>query len=85
MRSAADSLLAERMRQAEEAIRRRDDSAILELAAESLGRSASLLAEAVADRREMLREMARVEKRIDRTQSETARMLERLVNDASRI
>ena len=80
-----DSPLANRIRKAEEAIRRRDEAAILGMAIQSLERSATLLAETVADRRRSLKEMASVEKRIDRTQAETARMLNRLVNGDSRI
>jgi CRISPR/Cas system CSM-associated protein Csm3 (group 7 of RAMP superfamily) len=60
------------------------DPGIFEWAAETLGRTATVAEEAVAARRKTLREMAKVERRISRTQAETSRSLSRLTKRAAK-
>jgi hypothetical protein len=52
---------------------------LLDLSVKALGRAAAIAEEAVFERRKCLREIARIEKRIDRTQLATSRLLKQLV------
>ena len=75
--------LAETFRRVDEAVRRGDYEALLEMGARSLQRSTHLVDQMVAEQRKALREMAKLEKRIDRSQAQTARMLRQLLNGSS--
>ena len=60
-----------------------EDDKALGWAIQSLGRTADCAGEAVVERRERLRELAKRQRTIDRKQAETTRMLGRLVNGMS--
>ena len=66
-------------RQPEPAIWLDRDARTFDWATETLARTATVAEEAVAARRKSLREIAKVERKINRTQAETSRLLSRLV------
>jgi CBS-domain-containing membrane protein len=72
--------VAKKLREVDEALQRGDYDALLDIADQSLERITHIVQEMAADQRRALKKMIKVEKHIDRTQAETARMLDRLVN-----
>jgi hypothetical protein len=80
LRRLPEPTLAQRLGEVDEAVKRRDYGALLDLADRSMEQITRVIQEIIADQHQSLKKMAKIEKRIDHTQAETARILDRLVN-----
>jgi hypothetical protein len=72
--------LARKLRDVDQAMEAHDLDALLKITNDALKRIKSVIDEMVVDQRRSAKRMAIVQKRIDRNQAETSRILNRLVN-----
>jgi len=79
-RPASKPSLAKRLREVDQAVERGDHEALLQIAERSLEEITYTVQEMVADQRRSLKAMVKIEKRIDRNQAATARVLDRLIS-----